>query len=194
MFVYDPEVVTLAGVRRLLARVGADHIDDLIKVREADRIGSGVPKAQPYRLRYLLAMLEKVKTDPISAKMLKINGNDIMKLLEVPPGPILGKIIAVLLEDVLADPEKNEKSWLLERAKDLSKLTEKKLEEMAGAAKKRAHEAQQNIDEEIKKKWSHCILLDNPRMSVANGFGRYGMGVALRQAMKRQSQQETVDA
>ncbi|AZG12016.1 plasmid segregation protein ParM [Cupriavidus metallidurans] len=48
--------------------------------------------------------------------------------------------------------------------------------------------------EEIKKKWSHCILLDNPRMSVANGFGRYGMGVALRQAMKRQSQQETVDA
>lgn len=48
--------------------------------------------------------------------------------------------------------------------------------------------------EEIKKKWSHCILVDNPRMSVANGFGRYGMGVALRQAMKRQSQQETVDA
>lgn len=153
MFVYDPEVVTLAGVRRLLARVGANHIDDLIKVREADRIGSGVPKAQPYRLRYLLAMLEKVKSDPISAKMLKINGNDIMKLLDVPPGPILGKIIAVLLEDVLADPEKNEKEWLLDRAKELAKLTEKKLEDMASAAKTRAREAQQNIDEEIKKKY-----------------------------------------
>src|SRR6185436_729768 len=95
MFVYDPEVVTLAGVRRLLVRVGANHIDDLIKVREADRIGSGVPKAQPYRLRYLLAMLEKVKTDPISAKMLKVKGEDLMKKLGVEPGPILGQIIAV---------------------------------------------------------------------------------------------------
>ena len=94
MFVYDPEVVTLAGVRRLLVRVGANHIDDLIKVREADRIGSGVPKAQPYRLRYLLAMLEKVKSDPISAKMLKINGEDLMKTLKVPAGPLLGQLIA----------------------------------------------------------------------------------------------------
>lgn len=153
MFVYDPEVVTLAGVRRLLARVGQDHIDDLIKVREADRIGSGVPKAQPYRLRYLLAMLEKVKTDPISAKMLKINGNDLMKDLKLEPSQKLGRIISVLLEDVLADPECNEKEWLLARAKELGAFTDAQLDEMAGAAKTRAQEAQQNIDEEIKKKY-----------------------------------------
>ena len=91
MFVYDPEVVTLAVVRRLLARVGAENIDALIKVREADRIGSGVPKAQPYRLRYLLAMIEKVKTDPISAKILKINGEDQMRGLKVPPGRLRGQ-------------------------------------------------------------------------------------------------------
>ncbi len=153
MFVYDPEVVTLAGVRRLLARVGAENIDALIQVREADRIGSGVPKAQPYRLRYLLAMLEKVKTDPISAKMLKINGEDLMKDLKVPAGPLLGQLIAVLLEEVLEDPERNTKEYLLKRATELAKLTHKELEVLKGKAKERAAQAQEAIDAEIKKKY-----------------------------------------
>ena len=153
MFVYDPEVVTLAGVRRLLARVGSENIDALIMVREADRIGSGVPKAQPYRLRYLLAMLEKVKSDPISAKMLNVKGDDLMTEAGILPGPKLGKIIAILLEDVLTDPEKNQKLNLIARAKELYVLSEKELDELANSAKKRAQEAQSNIDEEIKKKF-----------------------------------------
>ena len=47
---------------------------------------------------------------------------------------------------------------------------------------------------ELQKKWPHCILLSNPRMSVANGFVRYGMGIAARQAMKKQTQQDAVHA
>jgi poly(A) polymerase/tRNA nucleotidyltransferase (CCA-adding enzyme) len=153
MFVYDPEVVTLAGVRRLLARVGPENIDSLIKVREADRIGSGVPKAQPYRLRYLLAMLEKVKTDPISAKMLKVNGEDLMKWLKVPAGRLIGQIIAVLLEEVLENPERNMRDYLLDRSKILAKMTSEELEAMKKVAQKKASAAQEAIDEEIKKKY-----------------------------------------
>lgn len=153
MFVYDPEVVTLAGVRRLLARVGSENIDPLIQVREADRIGSGVPKAQPYRLRYLLAMIEKVKTDPISAKMLKVNGEDLMKSLSVPAGPLIGQIVAVLLEEVLEDPAKNTKKELLARASELTKLSSAELEDMKAKAKARAVTAQEAIDAEIKKKY-----------------------------------------
>lgn len=153
MFVYDPEVVTLAGVRRLLARVGPEHMDALIQVREADRIGSGVPKAQPYRLRYLLAMIEKVKSDPISAKMLKVNGEDIMKALAVPPSRIIGQIIAVLLEEVLENPERNTKEYLLGRAGELTHLSSEELEEMKQKAQVRALKAQEAIDEEIKKKY-----------------------------------------
>jgi len=41
------------GVRRFLARVGVENIDDVMKVREADRIGSGVPKAVVYKMRHL---------------------------------------------------------------------------------------------------------------------------------------------
>lgn len=153
MFVYDPEVVTLAGVRRLLARVGSENVDALVKVREADRIGSGVPKAQPYRLRYLLAMIEKVKTDPISAKMLKINGEDIMKELKVPAGRLIGQIIAVLLEEVLEDPARNTKEYLLKSATALAKISGDELEVLKGKAQERAAKAQQAIDEEIKKKY-----------------------------------------
>jgi poly(A) polymerase/tRNA nucleotidyltransferase (CCA-adding enzyme) len=153
MFVYDPEVVTLAGVRRLLARVGPENIDALIQVREADRIGSGVPKAQPYRLRYLLAMIEKVKTDPISAKMLAINGEDLMNKLLVPPGRLIGQIIAVLLEEVLEDPSRNDKEALLVRAKELAKLSSDELEAMKAKAQEHAAKVQHAIDAEIKKKY-----------------------------------------
>lgn len=153
MFVYDPETVTLKGVRRLLSRVGLENIDDLIKLREADRIGSGVPKAQPYRLRYLQAMIEKVKKDPVSPKMLKVTGHEVMDLLKIEPGPKVGKVLTVLLEEVLDDPKLNAKKNLEERIKELGKISEKELEKLAEKAKKSALEAQERIDEEIKKKY-----------------------------------------
>lgn len=153
MFLYDPDVVTPAGVRRLLKRVGPENIDDLLKVREGDRIGSGVPKARTYSMRHLEAMIEKEKTAPISPKMMKINGNDLMAELEVPPSPKLGKIISILLEEILENPDMNERSKLLDRSKELDKLTGEELEKMGDEAKKTAAEAQERIDEEIKSKY-----------------------------------------
>lgn len=153
MFVYDPEIVTLKGVRRLVARVGAENMDALMKIREADRIGSGVAKAQPYRLRYLQAMVEKVKQDPIGPKMLKVNGADVMKELKMEPGPKVGAILAVLLEDVLDDPKRNNKEHLLKRIHELEKLSEKELAAISSKAKDSVAEVQERIDAELKKKY-----------------------------------------
>lgn len=153
MFVYDPETVTLKGVRRLLRRVGSENIEDLLKLREADRIGSGVPKAQPYRLRYLKAMIEKVKNDPISAKMLAITGEDVMKILKIEPGPKVGYILAVLLEEVLDDPDKNKEKDLKSRVKELGSLKDGELEKIASRAKQSAMDVQDRIDDELKKKY-----------------------------------------
>lgn len=153
MFVYDPEAVTDAGARRLLRRVGPENVEDLLLLREADRIGSGVPKAQPYRLRHLRFRLEKVSNDPISAKMLKVNGEDIMRELKIAPGPKIGSILAILLEEVLDDPALNDKDLLADRIKYFSKLNDKQLVEMAKFAKKSANEAQTRIEEEIKKRY-----------------------------------------
>lgn len=153
MFVYDPETVTDAGARRLLRRVGPENMDDLFKLREADRIGSGVPKAQPYRLRHLKFRIEKVSKDPISAKMLEVDGADIMREAGLEPCPKIGYILAVLLEEVLDDPSVNSKEILINRIKTLAIMDERKLAEMAKFARKSADEAQTKADEEIKKKY-----------------------------------------
>lgn len=133
MFVYDVGAVTEAGVRRLLARVGPENMEDLTALRVADRLGSGVPKAQPYRLRHFQYMVEKVQHDPISAKMLKVNGHDLMDVLKIQPGPKIGAILDVLLAEVIEEPQKNDKDILLARAKELDEVDLTQLRQMAKA-------------------------------------------------------------
>jgi len=153
LFYYNVGEVTAAGVRRFLRRVGPENIDDLIKVREADRIGSGVPKAVPYKLRHLLFMIEKVKNDPLSPKMLSVTGIDVMKILEIEPGPKVGQILNILLEQVLDDPELNSREHLESEIKKLGKLSDKKLQAMTEEAKDKKDKVEQGIEEDIKKKY-----------------------------------------
>ncbi len=133
MFYYNVDEVTESSVRRLLVNVGQENVEDLLKIREADRIGSGRPKAVPYKLRHLKYIIDKVSHDPISVKMLKIDGNDLMQELGVPPGPIIGLVLNSLLAEVLDDPTRNTAEYLKERATDLSK---KSAEELRSALKK----------------------------------------------------------
>jgi len=153
MFYYNVGEVSEAGVRRFLARVGPESVDDLLKIREADRIGSGTPKAVPYKNRHLLFMIEKVKTDPISPKMLKVDGAIVMKIAGIEPGPKVGQILAVLLEEVLDDPGKNIKENLELRIKNLVEFSEKELIVLAKSAKGKKEEFEVGVEEEMKKKY-----------------------------------------
>jgi len=150
LFMYDIGVVTEAGVRRLLRRVGPENFQDLIRVRMAERRGSGVPKARPYRLRHLEFMAEKVSRDPLSTKMLRINGHDLQKELGLPPGPLIGAILDVLLAEVIEDPEKNTRETLLKRANMLAKQD---LSTLRSRAKDTLSAKQQEEEEEIKRKY-----------------------------------------
>ena len=78
MFYYNVDEVTESSVRRLISKVGKENLSDLIDLRVADRLGSGTPKAMPYKLRHLQYVMKKVQNDPVSVKMLKINGDDIV--------------------------------------------------------------------------------------------------------------------
>jgi poly(A) polymerase/tRNA nucleotidyltransferase (CCA-adding enzyme) len=153
MFYYNVGDVSAAGVRRFLARVGPENVNDIMKVREADRIGSNVPKAFPYKLRHLLFMIEKVKHDPIHPKMLKVRGDDVMKILKTGAGPKIGKILGVLLEEVLDDPKKNNKEYLEKRVLDLGGLSEKVLGELAEKARETKEEFESGVEEGMKKKY-----------------------------------------
>jgi poly(A) polymerase/tRNA nucleotidyltransferase (CCA-adding enzyme) len=153
MFYYDVGAVSPAGVRRFIVRVGPENIDDLLKVREADRIGSGVTKAVPYRLRHFLFMIEKVKHDPITPKMLALNGDELMKLLELKPGPRVGWVLNALLEEVLDDPSRNTKEALATRAKELQEMPDAQLKKLMASAREKKKEAEDELEQEIKKEF-----------------------------------------
>lgn len=148
MFYYNVGEVTASSVRRLIRKVGEENLADLIDLRVADRLGSGVPKAKPYKLRHLEYMMEKVRHDAVSVKMLKINGDDIMKLLNIPPSPKIGAILDVLLSEVIEDQELNNKEDLVKRSLELNQLN---LDQLRERAKEKIEEKKMEDDEEIKK-------------------------------------------
>jgi len=150
MFISDPEKLTDAGARRLIKRVGMENIVDLINLRVADRLGMGRPKEKPYRLRTIEYMIEKVSKDPISAKMLKINGTDIMNLLKIQPSPKVGAILDVLLAEVIEDPKKNNKKYLEDRAKEFE---EENLEQLRKLAKGKIEDKKEEEDLKIREKY-----------------------------------------
>ena len=153
LFYYNVGEVGDASVRRLLRKVGRENIESLIQLRMADRIGSGVPKAEPYKLRHLKYKFERLSQDPISTKMLKINGNDIMKLLNLKPGPKIGQILTYLLFYVLNNPEKNKKSTLEKEVLEIGSLTDKELIEKYKKAKEEIEKIETKKDEMTKKKY-----------------------------------------
>jgi len=123
-------------VRRLVRNVGPENIEELLQVRMADRIGSGCPKAEPYKLRHLRYLMEKAAQEPISPGMLKVNGKDIMDILKINPGPRIGNILQILLAQVLEDPAKNNLNYLQQEIKKLGNLSESELSIAAIAAQK----------------------------------------------------------
>jgi poly(A) polymerase/tRNA nucleotidyltransferase (CCA-adding enzyme) len=153
LFYYNAGEVSEASVRRLVRNAGIENMEELLQVRMADRIGSGVPKAEPYKLRHLKYVIEKVGRDPISAKMLKLSGNDIMKVLGIEPGPKVGQILDILLGYVLLDPKKNKKDFLQKEVKRLGRLSEAELKKLAEKSKKEKESVETKTDEMTKKKY-----------------------------------------
>lgn len=152
MFFSDPDKITLSAVRRMIRNVGEENIWDLLNLRICDRIGSGRPKAQPFRFRKYKSMVDEALRDPISVGMLKIDGEGIMKLLGEKPGPRLGHILHALLEEILDDPKRNTKVYLEKRVKELSELPEETLKAHGEQGKRRREESEEEAITEIRKK------------------------------------------
>ena len=107
------------GLRRMLARLGGKNLFRLVHLKLADMVGSGgtfVPQAfdawSEFHHRCELLIRE---TTALTVRDLAIDGHDIMRILSIPPGPRVGRILRTLLEEVLENPELNERSWLIER-------------------------------------------------------------------------------
>ena len=116
MFDYRPEW-TAAAVRRFVRNVGPDQIADLFDLRIADNIGNGTKTGFPHYLEELRSRIEEVLAarEALTLRDLEVGGGDVMRVVGLPPGPRVGQILDRLLEEVLEDPSKNRREWLLER-------------------------------------------------------------------------------
>jgi putative nucleotidyltransferase with HDIG domain len=143
MFFSDPAEITLSAVRRTITKVGDDNIQDLLNLRVCDRIGTGRPKEQPFRFRQYKAMVDEALRDPISVKLLKVNGDRLMELTGERPGRKLGYVLHALLEEALDEPGLNTVDYMEKRGVDLYALPEAELQTLAeaGKAKQAAEEA-----------------------------------------------------
>ena len=148
MFFSDTEQITHSAVRRMIANVGRENIWDLINLRICDRVGTGRPKEDPYRLRKYMSIIEEVMSDATDVSMLKINGNDLMNKLHVKSGPIIGKILNILLDRCINDPKLNTEESLITISKELLSL---KIENLDMLNKVAVEKTKQEEEEKINK-------------------------------------------
>ena len=121
MFAYQPEM-TDAAIRRLIRKIGKENISDMIMLRIADRKGSG-SRTTSWRFMELQKRIGEQLYEPMEVKDMAVNGKDVMEVLGVPPGPVIGKTLNALFEEVIEDTSKNNRDYLIGRIRDLGRIS-----------------------------------------------------------------------
>jgi len=88
-------------------------------------------------------MIEEALHDPISVGQLKINGEFLIKDMDIKPGPRMGWILHALLEEVLDDPVKNTKIHLSRLVKSLDQLPDGALRALGERGKEKKKELEE---------------------------------------------------
>ena len=109
-----------AGIRKFITVVHPELIEDFIALAEAEALSAGSPET-PGKIQggiegiRLLRDRFRVQLERVSAfsvRELALSGADIMKILDLAPGPQIGKVLNRLFEMVLEDPELNTREHL----------------------------------------------------------------------------------
>jgi tRNA nucleotidyltransferase (CCA-adding enzyme) len=151
----DDAATTDASIRRLVRRVGSKNMSDLVLLRICDRMGMGVPKPIPYRLRHFQFRVEKIlrEEEAPTPKSVSITGEEIMGLLNIGPGHTIGRIKEVLLQEIMDDPEKNMGEYLRARVSELGSMSEEELIRIATAADEKVRLVEDERIASIKSKY-----------------------------------------
>jgi tRNA nucleotidyltransferase (CCA-adding enzyme) len=109
-----------AAIRRFIRRVGLADLDELLDLRAADNVGSGLPS----NVDGLAELRERCRAQVAAHVALErgdlaVDGDDLMRALALAPGPAVGRLLDELLERVLADPMLNERRRLLAIAREV---------------------------------------------------------------------------
>ncbi len=111
--------VTKKNVRREIARVGMEYYPDLLALRRADILGQSDyhRKEKLNDLDSIAKLFGEIKAEmsPVTLKDLAVSGGEIIEA-GVERGPVTGRVMRRLLNDVIDDPSLNTKEELIKRA------------------------------------------------------------------------------
>jgi tRNA nucleotidyltransferase (CCA-adding enzyme) len=121
MFHYNSEW-TDSAVRRFVRTIGTENLDDLFEARRADTLGNGLRRtAASAELAELRTRITEIveKDSAFSVRDLDIDGAVLMRELGIEEGPVIGRVLEALLEEVMEEPSHNERARLLARAAEI---------------------------------------------------------------------------
>jgi len=112
---------TDAAVRRFVARVGLETLDDLFALRAADNAARGVDVPEPEDLGDLSERIarERARATAFTVRDLAVDGGDLMREMGIAPGSDVGALLRGLLEFVLSGRGENTREALLAEARRL---------------------------------------------------------------------------
>jgi hypothetical protein len=105
-------------IRRRAVKLGRESFERLIALRRADFIGSGrmevsvVRSADRWQAELDRMIAENV---PWRVAELAVSGEDVMRELELPPSPAVGRVLEALHRECVASPALNRRDALLAR-------------------------------------------------------------------------------
>lgn len=110
------------GLKRLIAKVGEKEIFNLLELQKADLIGS----KEDYNISPIIEREKKIiqiinSKEVYEQKQLTIDGKDVIEL-GYKQGRIIGEILEYLLEQVLENPELNNREELIKIVKENFKI------------------------------------------------------------------------
>jgi len=119
MFMYQPNW-TDAAVRRFIGKVGPGPIDDLLALRCADNVGSGLPPEAGHIAELASRIGAQLESHLVlTRKDLAVDGNELMTELGLSQGPLLGDLLNELTEHVVSEPALNDREILLDMSRRL---------------------------------------------------------------------------
>jgi tRNA nucleotidyltransferase (CCA-adding enzyme) len=108
------------ALRRFVAKVGRENLEDLYALRIADARSRGDEKVE-VDVEWIRGEIDRVLEQDATLKRtdLAISGRDVMELLGIEEGTRIGEVLEALLERVMDDPALNERDRLIELVREM---------------------------------------------------------------------------
>lgn len=103
-------------VRSIASTLGPSLVHDLCLLSEAAGTAEAAPRAEVLERRFQDVLAEK---PPLRVADLAVDGRSLMRDAGLSPGPVIGTVLAQLLDYVLEEPARNEAEMLTLKAREI---------------------------------------------------------------------------